>query len=68
MCLLVARQHYSRLDDLRQTQAQMKTAGAQIIGTVYNQFAVDDTLDQLEGKGIKVWQRLRKWLSSPLRR
>jgi len=68
MCLLVVRQHHSRLDDLRQTQAQMKTAGAQIIGTVYNQFAEEDAFDQLEGKGKKLWHRLRKWLSSPLNR
>jgi chain length determinant protein tyrosine kinase EpsG len=68
MCLLVARQHHSRLDDLRQTQAQMKTAGAQIIGTVYNEFAEQDSLDQLEGKGKKLWYRLRKWLSNPLHR
>jgi len=68
MCLLVARQHHSRLDDLRQTQAQMKTAGAQIIGTVYNEFTEQDSLDQLEGKGKKLWYRLRKWLSNPLHR
>jgi len=68
MCLLVARQHHSKLDDLRQTQAQMKTAGAQIIGTVYNEFAEPDSLDQLEGKGKKLWHRLRKWLSNPLHR
>jgi len=68
MCLLVARQHHSRLDDLRQTQAQMKTAGAQIIGTVYNEFAEQDALDQLEGKGKTLWRRLRKWLSGPLQK
>jgi protein-tyrosine kinase len=65
MCLLVARQHYSRLNDLRQTQAQMKTAGAQIIGTVYNKFTERESLDQIEGKGKKLWYLLRQWLSNP---
>lgn len=65
MCLLVARQHYSRIDDLRQTESQMKTAGAHIIGTVYNQFTAQDVPDQRAGKGKKLWRRLRKWLSDP---
>ena len=67
MCLLVTRQHYSRLDDLRQTQVQMKTAGAQIIGMVYNEFTEEEPSDQFESKGKKLWHRLRKWLDIPAR-
>lgn len=68
MCLLVTRQHYARMDDLRQTESQMKTAGAQIIGTVYNEFTEPDTPEQGDGKGKKLWRRLRTWLSDPARK
>ena len=61
MCLLVGRQHYTTLDDLRQTQTQMQTAGAQILGTVYNEFSEDTT----PVGGNKFWNRLRKWLNGP---
>jgi protein-tyrosine kinase len=67
-CLLVTRQHHSRLDQLRRTQTQMQTAGAHIIGVVYNEFGEQDALDQLEGNGRKLWRRLRKWLSGPQRK
>jgi len=70
MCLLVGRQHYSQVAELRQAEAQLKTSGAHIIGTVYNAFTPVDTLEQSEGKGKakKLWQRLRTWLSNPSRR
>src|SRR5450830_606000 len=61
MCLLVGRQHYTTLADLRQTQTQMQTAGAQILGTVYNEFSEDTT----PVGGNKFWNRLRKWLNGP---
>lgn len=67
ICLLVTRRHHSRLDQLRRTQAQMQTAGAHIIGMVYNAFEEQDAPDQLEGKGRKLWRHLRKWLSDPHR-
>lgn len=67
MCLLVARQHHSDLAALRNTEAQMKTSGTQIIGTVYNAFAEKEQLDPNAGKLKKYWQRLRKWLSNPPR-
>jgi len=65
MCLLVARQHYAKLSDLRRTEAQMKTSGTQIIGTVYNAFTERTPLEQIEGKGKKLWHLLRTWLSNP---
>ena len=68
MCVLVARQHYSHVADLRQAEAQLRTSGAQIIGTVYNAFTPSDTLAQIDGKGKKLWHRLRTWLSNPTRR
>ncbi|MES2186497.1 MAG: polysaccharide biosynthesis tyrosine autokinase [Pseudomonadota bacterium] len=37
-CLLVGRQHTTRLEDLERTQSQMQTSGAQTVGIVYNTF------------------------------
>jgi len=37
-CLLVGRQHVTRLEDLERTQAQLATSGAQTVGIVYNTF------------------------------
>lgn len=68
MCLLVTRQHHSCLDQLRRTQAQMQTAGAHIVGMVYNEFGEQNALDQFEDKGRKLWRHLRKWLSGPHRK
>lgn len=37
-CLLLGRKHQTRLSDLTATQEKMRTAGAQIVGTIYNEF------------------------------
>jgi len=37
-CLLVGRQHVTRLEDLERTQVQLTTSGAQTVGIVYNTF------------------------------
>ncbi|WPB56116.1 polysaccharide biosynthesis tyrosine autokinase [Xylophilus sp. GOD-11R] len=37
-CLLVGRQHVTRLEDLERCQSQLATSGAQTVGIVYNTF------------------------------
>lgn len=58
-CLLIARKDMTTIADLHQMQAQMKTAGAQIIGTVYNEF-VEPGPSTLTSRA---WARLRLWLA-----
>lgn len=60
-CLLVGRQHFTKLEELRQAETQIGTAGAQLIGTVYNQFAEET----MPANGNKYWHLLKKWLSGP---
>lgn len=60
-CLLVGRQHFTKLQELRQVEMQVGTAGAQLIGTVYNEYSADT----LPPNGNKYWHRLKKWLTSP---
>ena len=56
-CLLVARKDVTSIADLHQMQAQMKTAGAQIIGTVYNEFSEPAASTVTS----RVWDRVRSW-------
>ncbi|MDY7578266.1 polysaccharide biosynthesis tyrosine autokinase [Herbaspirillum sp. RTI4] len=60
VCLLVGQQHVSTLSNLRRTQEQMKTAGAQVIGTIYNSYSNRNTA---AAAGTQRWSRLRQWLA-----
>lgn len=59
VCLLVGRKHRTGLSELQSLQSEMTTTGAQIIGSVYNEYA-DPQDDPLTNS--KFWQWLRKWL------
>ncbi len=58
ICLLVGRKHRTELSELQNLQSEMTTTGAQIIGSVYNEYAdlQDDPLTN-----SKLWRRLSKW-------
>ncbi|MFJ3044984.1 polysaccharide biosynthesis tyrosine autokinase [Herbaspirillum chlorophenolicum] len=60
-CLLIGRQHFTKLEELRQAETQIGTTGAQVVGTIYNQFS-DETIP---ANGNKYWHYLKKWLSGP---
>ncbi|WP_050466551.1 polysaccharide biosynthesis tyrosine autokinase [Herbaspirillum chlorophenolicum] len=60
-CLLIGRQHFTKLEELRQAETQIGTTGAQVVGTIYNQFS-DETVP---ANGNKYWHYLKKWLSGP---
>lgn len=58
ICMLIGRKHRTAVADLQRLQAEMTTTGAQIIGSVYNEYA-DPKDDPLANN--KLWQRLRQW-------
>ena len=69
-CLLVGRQHVTRLEDLERTQSQMATSGAQTVGVVYNTFQAGARAPHAgvaspqarPGQPGKPAGRLRRWL------
>lgn len=63
-CLLVGRQHVTRLEDLERTQAQLATSGAQMVGIVYNTFDAGAPTPGVTAGGRKLgpFGTLRRWL------
>lgn len=62
VCLLLARQDYTLLKDLKKTYADLLTTGAQIIGTVFNHYHLPEDTDDISGQGKKIWKRTKTWL------
>ena len=61
-CLVVGRQHVTRLEDLERTQVQMTTSGAQTVGIVYNTFDAAARPPAAGGKQPARPGFLRRWL------
>lgn len=58
MSILVGKKDHTTFEDLKDLQTEITTAGAQIIGSVYNDFSPADTKSSIPEQ---YWKRISKW-------